>query len=59
MAVVLGILGLPIVTALALFEQARSLDDLLEAAVAWNEEEKAKAAADSAAAASPETVNVD
>ena len=40
-------------------DQAGDLTSLLELAVAWNEEARAKAAADSAAAASPETVGVD
>jgi len=44
--------------ALALFEKADNLPDLLAMAVAWNEEARAKAAADSAAAASPETAEV-
>jgi carboxyl-terminal processing protease len=44
--------------ALALFDEADSLRDLLALAVAWNEEEMARAAADSAAEASPETVEV-
>ncbi len=44
--------------ALALFEQADSLADLLDLAVAWNEEAMAEAAADSVAAASEETAEV-
>jgi len=42
--------------ALALFDQARSLGELFSRATAWNEEELARAEADSAAAASEETV---
>lgn len=45
--------------ALELFDEARSLDDLLAEAVAWNEEEMARAEADSAAAASEETAKAD
>ena len=45
--------------ALALFDEARSLDDLLAEAVAWNEAEMARAEADSAAEASEETVKAD
>ena len=45
--------------ALALFAKADDLAGLLDLAVAWNEEEMARAAADSAAAASEETVGVD
>jgi carboxyl-terminal processing protease len=44
--------------ALALFEQARTLDDLLTLATEWNEEAMAQAMADSAAAASEETADV-
>ncbi|HOX25853.1 MAG TPA: S41 family peptidase [Candidatus Krumholzibacteria bacterium] len=44
--------------ALALFRKAPTLAALLELAVEWNREAMAKAAADSAAAASPETVEV-
>ncbi|MEZ4387408.1 MAG: S41 family peptidase [Candidatus Krumholzibacteriia bacterium] len=42
--------------ALELFKQAHTLDELLALATKWNEEAMAKAEADSAAAASPETV---
>ncbi len=45
--------------ALELFRKADDLEGLIALAVAWNEEAKAKAAADSAAAASPETVGVE
>jgi len=44
--------------ALALFKKARTLPELLALAVAWNEAAMAKAAADSAAAASPATAEV-
>jgi carboxyl-terminal processing protease len=44
--------------ALALFEQARSLDDLLALATEWNEEAMARALADSVAAANEETADV-
>ncbi len=45
--------------ALELFERADTLDDLFALARAWNEEQMAKARADSAAEASDETVGVD
>ena len=45
--------------ALALFGKADDLSGLLDLAVAWNEEQMAKAEADSVAEASPETVNAD
>jgi carboxyl-terminal processing protease len=45
--------------ALDLFQKAKDLNDLLALAKAWNEEEMARAAADSAATASPETVHAD
>ncbi|MBD3221200.1 PDZ domain-containing protein [bacterium] len=45
--------------ALALFDEADSLQDLLAVAIAWNEEEMARQEADSVAAASEETAGVD
>lgn len=44
--------------ALAIFRRARTLDDLFAQAAAWNEEAMARAAADSAAAESDETVKM-